>query len=127
MDGKVTQSVDTDWLKCAAGITFAWKSPSDQQNRFFRHPEIRARRDWSTCTCRCLRPWEKAVRICDAKFGGLYLHETVCFVLWRRTMCRNFLMAAVVAYEPTGRPAEETMRRTSGLFKSPIWRRRKLT
>ena len=32
---------------------------------------------------------EKAVRICDAKFGNLYRWEGEAFALWRGTMCRR--------------------------------------
>jgi GAF domain-containing protein len=37
---------------------------------------------------------EKAVRICDAKYGSLYLRENGNSALWRRTMYRNFLKHA---------------------------------
>jgi GAF domain-containing protein len=71
---------------------------------------------------------EKAVRICDAKFGSLYLHENGRLRLVAAHGVPEFFEARRgVAFEPApGSPLDEAMKK-SGLLKSPIWQRRNLT
>ena len=69
---------------------------------------------------------EKAVRICDAKFGNLYLAEDGRLRLVAAHKYRHFRSAQAHHDEPAPEACLMQAMRTSGLFTSPIWRRQEL-